>query len=39
MSAAHPVTDELKRRADVERLRLNAANRDRLPEQIAERLR
>ena len=39
MSASHPVTDELKRRPDVERIRLTAANRDRLPEEIAGRLR
>jgi nucleoside-triphosphatase len=34
----HPITDALKRRPDVEKLRLTATNRDRLPGEIAERL-
>jgi nucleoside-triphosphatase len=34
----HPITDALKRRADVETLRLTASNRDRLPGELAERL-
>jgi nucleoside-triphosphatase len=37
--ARHPFTDELKRRPDVEVIRLTAANRHELPEQLAERLR
>jgi nucleoside-triphosphatase len=35
-TARHPFTDRLKRDAEV--LRLTAANRDRLPEELAERL-
>jgi nucleoside-triphosphatase len=35
----HPVTDELKARADVTTVRLTAANRDDLPEDLANRLR
>jgi nucleoside-triphosphatase len=38
-TARHPFTDELKRRPGVTRLRLTSANRDRLPEELAERLR
>jgi nucleoside-triphosphatase len=34
--ARHPFTDELKRRAEV--VKLTAANRDRLPAELAERL-
>jgi nucleoside-triphosphatase len=34
----HPITDALKRRPDVETLRLTASNRDRLPGELAERL-
>jgi nucleoside-triphosphatase len=34
----HPVSDSLKRRPDVETLRLTAANRDRLPRELAQRL-
>jgi nucleoside-triphosphatase len=34
----HPITDALKRRPDVETLRLTADNRDRLPRELAERL-
>jgi nucleoside-triphosphatase len=34
----HPITDALKRRPDVEKLRLTATNRGRLPGEIAERL-
>ena len=34
----HPVTDTLKARPDVEKLRLTRANRDRLPGELAERL-
>jgi nucleoside-triphosphatase len=34
----HPLTDALKRRPDVNRIRLTAGNRDRLPGDIAERL-
>ena len=34
----HPITDALKRRTDVEKLRLTAGNRDRLPLELAERL-
>ena len=37
-TARHPFTDALKRRPDVSTIRLNAANRDRLPEELAERL-
>jgi len=37
-TARHPFTDELKRRPDVSTVRLTAANRDRLPQQLAERL-
>jgi nucleoside-triphosphatase len=36
-TARHPFTDKLKRRADV--IQLTAANRDRLPEEVAERVR
>jgi nucleoside-triphosphatase len=35
-TARHPFTDELKRTAEV--VRLTAANRDRLPEEVAQRL-
>jgi nucleoside-triphosphatase len=38
-TARHPFTDALKRRPDVSTVRLTAANRDRLPEEVAERLR
>jgi nucleoside-triphosphatase len=38
-AGSHPLTDALKRRPDVETLRLTAANRDRLPGELAERLR
>jgi nucleoside-triphosphatase len=34
----HPITDALKQRPDVERLRLAASNRDRLPRELAGRL-
>jgi nucleoside-triphosphatase THEP1 len=34
----HPITDALKRRPDVETLRLTAGNRDRLSRELAERL-
>jgi nucleoside-triphosphatase len=34
----HPFTDELKRRAGVELIRLSKANRDELPDALAERL-
>jgi len=34
----HPLTDGLKRRADVERVRVTHATRDRLPEELARRL-
>jgi nucleoside-triphosphatase len=37
-TARHPFTDALKRRADVSTIRLSAANRDRLPTEVAERL-
>jgi nucleoside-triphosphatase len=37
-TARHPFTDELKRRPDVSTVRLTAANRDRLPAELAERL-
>jgi nucleoside-triphosphatase len=36
--ARHPVTDSLKRRRDVSTVRLTAANRDRLPEELAQRV-
>jgi nucleoside-triphosphatase len=36
--ASHPVTDRLKRRRDVELIRLTAHNRDSLPALLAERL-
>ena len=35
----HPFTDALKERADVTTIRLTRANRDGLPEELAERLR
>lgn len=35
---AHPFTDALKRRADVELLTVTEANRDTLPAQLLERL-
>ena len=35
---AHPLTDGLKHRADVERIRVTHASRDDLPLQVAERL-
>jgi nucleoside-triphosphatase len=38
-SAAHPFTDALKRRRDIETLRVTTANRDELPELLASRLR
>ena len=38
-SASHPFTDALKRRRDVEVLRVTSANRDELPGELAERLR
>jgi nucleoside-triphosphatase len=34
----HPFTDELKRRPDVERVRITQANRGELPEQLAQKL-
>jgi nucleoside-triphosphatase len=37
-TARHPFTDELKRRRDVSAIKLTKANRDRLPEALAERL-
>jgi nucleoside-triphosphatase len=37
--ARHPFTDALRRRPGVELVRLTAANRDGLPEQLADRLR
>ncbi len=37
-TARHPFTDALKRRHDVSTIRLSAANRDRLPNEVAERL-
>jgi nucleoside-triphosphatase len=37
-SHRHPFTDDLKRRADVELIRVTRANRDRLPEELASRL-
>ncbi len=37
--SAHPATDALKRRRDVELLRVTVTNRDRLPEELADRLR
>jgi nucleoside-triphosphatase len=37
-TARHPFTDELKRRPEVSTVRLAAANRDRLPGEMAERL-
>jgi nucleoside-triphosphatase len=37
-TARHPFTDALKRRPDVSTIRLSAANRDRLPTEVAERL-
>lgn len=36
--ARHPFTDRLKRRRDVERLKVTARDRDLLPERLAERL-
>jgi nucleoside-triphosphatase len=38
-AARHPFTDELKRRDDVELVRLSARNRERLPGELAERYR
>jgi nucleoside-triphosphatase len=37
-TARHPFTDELKRSAGMSTVRLTAANRDRLPGEVAERL-
>jgi nucleoside-triphosphatase len=37
-TARHPFTDSLKRRKDLSIVRLTAANRDRLPTELAERL-
>jgi nucleoside-triphosphatase len=37
-TARHPFTDALKRRPNVSTIRLSAANRDRLPSEVAERL-
>ncbi len=37
-TARHPFTDELKRRPEVSTVRLTAANRDRLPGEMAKRL-
>jgi nucleoside-triphosphatase len=37
-TARHPFTDELKRRPGVTTVRLTRANRDRLPEELAERV-
>ncbi|MGH2715963.1 MAG: nucleoside-triphosphatase [Thermoleophilaceae bacterium] len=37
-TAKHPFTDALRRRPDVSTIRLTAATRDRLPEELAERL-
>jgi nucleoside-triphosphatase len=37
--ARHAFTDKLRRRPDVDLIRLTAANRDALPAQLAERLR
>jgi nucleoside-triphosphatase len=34
----HPFTDDLKQRADVERISVTRANRDALPQQLAERV-
>jgi nucleoside-triphosphatase len=34
----HPLTDRLKRRRDIERVKLTRGERDALPEQLAERL-
>jgi nucleoside-triphosphatase len=38
-SASHPFTDALKRRRDVETMRVTTANRDELPKLLAARLR
>jgi nucleoside-triphosphatase len=38
-TARHPFTDQLKGRKDVSIVRLTAANRDRLPTELADRLR
>jgi nucleoside-triphosphatase len=38
-SASHPFTDALKRRRDVETMRVTTANRDELPELLAARLK
>jgi nucleoside-triphosphatase len=38
-TASHPLTDALKRRRDVETLRVTNANRDELPELLTDRLR
>jgi nucleoside-triphosphatase THEP1 len=38
-SASHAFTDALKRRRDVETMRVTTANRDELPELLAARLR
>lgn len=37
-AAAHPFTDELKHRPEIEVVRVTPANRDRLPTRLAERL-
>jgi nucleoside-triphosphatase len=38
-SSSHPFTDALKRRRDIETLRVTTANRNELPELLASRLR
>ena len=38
MAGRHPFTDRLKRRKEVEVVRLTASSRDRLPEELAGRL-
>jgi nucleoside-triphosphatase len=38
-SASHAFTDALKRRRDVETMRVTTANRDELPELLAARLK
>jgi nucleoside-triphosphatase THEP1 len=38
-ASRHPFTEGLKRRPDVELIRLSARNRDSLPHQLVERIR
>jgi hypothetical protein len=39
LASRHPYTDDLKRRPDVETIRVTPSTRDELPERLAARLR